>query len=85
MKVRIASPLHSYTGERDVEARGASVAELLADLESQFPGIRFRIVDELGRVRPHMKIFVNRESVRGLDTPLAPGDDVQILQALSGG
>ena len=85
MKVGIATPLLSYTGARVVEAEGRSVAELLEDLERRYPGIRFRIVDEQGRVRPHMRIFVNREAVRSLDAPLAPGDDVQILQALSGG
>jgi molybdopterin converting factor small subunit len=85
VKVRIATPLHSYTGGAEVEAEGPSVAALLDDLERRYPGIRFRIVDEQGRVRPHMRVFVNREAVRSLDTPLAPGDDVQILQALSGG
>lgn len=85
MRVRIATPLVSYTGAREVEAEGGSVAELLQDLERRYPGIRFRMVDEQNRIRPHMRIFVNREAVRGLDAPIAPGDDVQILQALSGG
>ena len=85
MKVGIPSPLRSYTKEREVEAHGATLAELLADLERRYPGIRFRMVDEHDRIRPHMRIFVNREAVRGLDAPLAPGDEVQILQALSGG
>jgi molybdopterin converting factor small subunit len=85
LKVRIATPLLSYTGTREVEAQGATVGELLDDLERRHPGLRFRMVDEQGRIRPHMRIFVNREAVRGLDAPLAAGDDVQILQALSGG
>jgi len=85
VKVRIASPLLSYTGAREVEAEGDSVEALLDDLERRYPGLRFRMVDEQNRIRPHMRIFVNREAVRGLDAPLAPDDDVQILQALSGG
>jgi molybdopterin converting factor small subunit len=85
VKVRIATPLLSYTGAPEVEAEGGSVAELLDDLERRYPGIRFRMVDEQNRIRPHMRVFVNREAVRGLDAPLSPGDDVQILQALSGG
>ena len=85
MKVRIATPLLSYTGAREVEAQGATVGELLDDLERRHPGLRFRMVDEQNRIRPHMRVFVNREAVRGLDAPLAPDDDVQILQALSGG
>jgi molybdopterin converting factor small subunit len=85
VKVRIATPLLSYTGAREVEAQGGTVGELLDDLERRHPGLRFRMVDEQNRIRPHMRVFVNREAVLGLDAPLAPDDDVQILQALSGG
>jgi molybdopterin synthase sulfur carrier subunit len=86
VKVSIPQPLLSYTGQRaDVEACGATVAELLADLDRRFPGIRFRMIDEQDGLRPHMRIFVNREQVRDLGLALQPGDEVQILQALSGG
>jgi len=86
VKVAIPSPLRSYTGQRhEVEAAGASVAELLADLERQFRGIRFRMIDEQDQLRPHMRIFVNRRETRRLATPLASGDEVHIFQALSGG
>jgi molybdopterin converting factor small subunit len=86
MKVTIASPLRSYTQQRkEVEADGANVGEMLADLERRYAGIRFRIVDEQGQLRKHLRIFVNRQEVRGLDAPLAASDEVHILQALSGG
>jgi len=85
VKVSIPSPLRSYTDADEVEAHGATVAELLDDLDARFPGIRFRMVDEQGALRPHLRIFVNRERVPALDQPLAPDDRVQILQALSGG
>jgi molybdopterin converting factor small subunit len=86
MRVHIPQPLLSYTGDtRQVEAEGASLAELLDDLDRQFPGLRFRIVDEQDRMRQHVKFFVNREQVGRLDTPLSPADEVHILQALSGG
>jgi sulfur-carrier protein len=86
MKVRIPTPLRSYTRRAaEVDADGASVAELLADLDRRYPGIRFRMVDEQDHVRPHMRIFVNREQVWDLATPLQADDEVQILQALSGG
>jgi len=85
VKVSIPSPLRSYTGADEVEAEGATVAELLDDLDRQYPGIRFRMIDEQGRIRLHMRIFVNRERVSGIEQALEPGDDVQILQALSGG
>lgn len=86
MKVYIPSPLRSYTAQRDeVEAAGATVAELLDDLNRQFPGIRFRMIDEQDAIRQHMRIFINGEQVSGLNVPLCASDEVQILQALSGG
>lgn len=85
MKVVIPSPLRSYTGQRQVEATGATIAELLADLDRHHPGIRFRMVDEQDQLRPHIRLFVNGELARDLAAPLAPADEVQIVQALSGG
>ena len=86
MKVIIPSPLLSYTNQsKEVEADGLTVAELLDDLNRQFPGIRFRMIDEQDSIRPHMRIFVNGEQVWELDAALNPSDEVYILQALSGG
>ena len=85
MKVRIPSPLHSYTQSTEVSATGATLAELLTDLDRQFPGLRFRVIDELDRLRPHMRIFVNGDMVRDLTTPLGPTDEIMLMQALSGG
>jgi molybdopterin converting factor small subunit len=85
VKVLIPTPLRSYTGGAEVTAEGATLAELLHDLDRRHPGIRFRIVDEQERLRRHLRVFVNREEVRDLATALAPADEVQILQALSGG
>jgi molybdopterin converting factor small subunit len=86
MKISIPQPLLSYTGQSSsVEAAGSTVAELLADLDRRHPGIRFRMVDEQDRLRPPMRIFVNREQVRSLDTPIGESDEVHIFQALSGG
>ena len=86
MKVWIAQPLRSYTQQQiSVEASGATLTELLADLDRQFPGIRFRMIDEQDRVRRHMRIFVNRVPVEDLAPALAADDEVHIFQALSGG
>jgi len=86
MRVAIPSPLRSYTRDCDqVYAAGATVGVLLANLDREFPGIRFRVVDEQDRIRVHVRIFVNRELARDLARPIAPGEDVQILCALSGG
>ena len=85
MRVLIPSPLLSYTGRREVEAHGGTLAALLADLERQFPGLRFRIVDEQGQLRPHMRAFVGQRELRELATPLPEGDTLHLIQALSGG
>lgn len=85
MKVMIPGPLLSYTNQSEVEASGATLAALLADLDRQYPGLRFRVVDEQDRVRTHMRFFVNSEQVFDLDRALHPGDAVYLVQALSGG
>jgi sulfur-carrier protein len=86
MRVAIPSVLQAYTdGVASVEAVGATVAELLDDLDHRYPGIRFRMVTEAGTLRPHVRVFVNRELERNLGRAIAPTDEVVILQALSGG
>ncbi len=85
MKVGIPSPLVSYTRQSQVEASGATLAEVLVDLDRKFPGIRFRVVDEQDALRPHMRFFVNGEQVFSLEHALSPRDEVVLVQALSGG
>lgn len=85
MNVLIPSPLVSYTKRKIVEAKGATLGAMLLDLEKQFPGIRFRMVDEQDKVRPHMRIFVNGEQEFSLKRPLTSSDEISIVQALSGG
>ena len=86
MKVLIPTPLFSYTNsERMVEARGATLAEALLDLDRQFPGIRFRIIDEQDRIRKHIRFFINSEQELSLERALNDKDEIFIVQALSGG
>ena len=86
MKVNLPTPLVEYTGgKRDVEATGDTLAALLLDLDRHYPGIRFRMIDEQGQIRAHIKFFVNAELVRTLATPIAVTDSVMIVAALSGG
>jgi sulfur-carrier protein len=85
MKVLIPSALLSYTREREVSASGVTIAAVLADLERQFPGIRFRMIDEQGGIRPHMRIFLNGQQTFDLTHTIDDRDTVQIIQALSGG
>jgi molybdopterin converting factor small subunit len=84
--VLIPSQLQSYTGGASrVQADGRTVMDLLRDLDRQFPGIRFRVVDEQDRVRQHMKIFIGPERVADLNTPMTAGCDLMLFGALSGG
>ncbi len=85
MNVRIPSPLRSYTGQRMVQADGSSLADVLADLDRRYPGIRFRMIDEQQRMRPHIRFFVNGMQWFDLNQSLRLGDEVVIVQALSGG
>ena len=86
MKVHVGSVLHEYTGGRvTLEAQGATVAAVLADLERRFPGLRFRVIDEQGHVRPHMRLFLGSEPVTDLARRVGTRDELHVLGALSGG
>ena len=85
MNVLIPTPLRSYTGQRVVEASGSTLGAVLADLDRQFPGIRFRMINEQDSMRPHVRLFVNGKQVFDLSQPLRSTDEVVIVQALSGG
>lgn len=86
MIVHVPTPLRSYTGEvSQVEATGTTVDELLRDLDRKYPGVRFRVVDEHGQLRPHIKLFLDQQVVEDLGTPLAGADVLHVIAALSGG
>ena len=85
MRVYVSSVLHAYTGGRaQVEASGATIMEALADLDRQFPGLRFRVLDEQDRLRPHMRVFVGVEQEKNLQA-LVREQELHLLHALSGG
>ena len=84
--VKIPSPLRSYTsGASSVQADGATVRDVLADLDRRFPGIRFRMIDEQDGIRRHIRLFVNCEEVKALSQPVQQGGAVHLICALSGG
>ncbi|TDM09745.1 MAG: molybdopterin synthase sulfur carrier subunit [Ideonella sp. MAG2] len=85
MPVLLPTALCTYSGSTRVQAHGASLHALFADLDARFPGLRFRVVDEQQQLRPNMRIFVNGRAVRDLACVLQEGDDVAVLLALSGG
>jgi len=93
-RVKIPSPLRSYTlGHDEVvvtlpelsPTEAPPLRAIVAALDSSFPGLRFRMVDEQGKIRPHIAVFVGPKAVRDLGTPVPPGTDVMIVAALSGG
>lgn len=86
VRIHLSSHIRSYTGGRAmVEAEGETLVEVLADLERRYPGVRFRVIDEQDRIRPHMNFFVGGVLTRDLGQAIRPGDEVHILGSLSGG
>ena len=88
VEVRIPTILRPYTGgAKVVEGSGATIQVLIADLDARYPGLQERLVDEKG-LRRFVNVYLNDEDVRflgGLDTAVADGDSVTILQAVAGG
>ena len=85
-RVIVPTQLRGYTaGKDEVRAEGATLDEVLHDLDRQFPGFRFRVIDEQNRVRRHIILFVGQERQEDLSTPVPPTTDVTIVGALSGG
>ena len=86
IRVLVPSQLHAYTGGLSrLEAPVGAISEVLDDLDRRFPGLKFRVIDEQDRVRPHMRLFVGREAARDIRRPLKDGDELMIFGALSGG
>lgn len=84
--VRVASPLRSYTGGAPtIEAHGATVAELLLDVERRHPGLRFRMIDEQERIRPHIRLYAGSREVRELSERMGSERVLHLICALSGG
>jgi len=87
--VRIPTILRSFTGgAKAVQGTGDTLADLLTDLDAQYPGIKGRLITEEGALHRFVNVYVNDEDVRfqgGLDAKLNSGDSVTILPAVAGG
>jgi sulfur-carrier protein len=83
--VRLRGPLKKLAGERaDHPIEASTVSELLRELERAHPAVSGWILDERGRIRRHINVFVNGES-GSEDTPVGPDDRIDVLPAISGG
>lgn len=87
--IRIPTPLRKYTqGNEQVSATGATIGDVLSDLENNHPGIKERLFDRKGEVRRFVNIFVDGEDIRfmqNLDTPVSESGEVSIIPAIAGG
>jgi molybdopterin converting factor small subunit len=89
IQVRVTSVLQKLTaGQKSVEATGATVAAIIDDLDGRFPGIKKQLYGPDGKLQRFVNVYLNDEDIRytgGVDTPLKPGDVLDILPALAGG
>ena len=89
VSVKIPTPLRRLTGqESTVSAEGGDVAAMIDSLEGLYPGIKARLCDDDGELRPFVNIYINGEDIRYLDgssTALSDGDEVSIVPAVAGG
>jgi len=88
VEVKVTSTLANLVGAKSVKAEGATIGEMLADLDAKHPGFRAQISGDDGQLHRFVNIYVNDEDIRylkALDTPLSEGDIVSILPALAGG
>ena len=84
--VRVSSVLVQYTkGLKKLNISGSTVREIIEKMEVDYPGIKFRFINELEKIRPHMNLFVNKNQIKSIDTSVTDSDELFITQALSGG
>ena len=88
-QVRIPTPLRKLTNNEElVEINAATIGAAIEELQSRFPGIAERLVDDKGEVRRFVNVYVNEEDIRFLknrETPLKDGDEISIIPAIAGG
>ncbi len=89
VRVRVPTPLRKFTqGSDEVDASGNTISAMFDDLEQNHPGIKERVVDESGKVRRFVNVYVNGDDIRFLknvDTTLKDGDNISIVPAIAGG
>ena len=88
-KVRIPTPLRKLTNNEEViEVTAGTVGAVIVELQSRYPGIKERLLDDTGAVRRFVNVYVNEEDIRFLknqETPVQSGDEISIIPAIAGG
>jgi len=88
-RVRVPTPLRRFTaGEGEVTADGASIRQIIEDLEKRHPGMRERLLDDKGDIRRFVNIYLNGDDIRflqALNSKVKDGDDISIVPAIAGG
>ncbi len=88
-KVRIPTPLRKLTNDAEiVEVSAGTIGDAILELQTKYPGIKERLMDDNGEVRRFVNVYVNEEDIRFLQnqkTPLKDGDEVSIIPAIAGG
>ncbi|HSU54510.1 MAG TPA: ubiquitin-like small modifier protein 1 [Candidatus Dormibacteraeota bacterium] len=88
-KVRIPTPLRKLTNDEEiVEVTANTIGDAITELQSRYPGIKERLVDDKGEVRRFVNVYVNEEDIRFLQnqqTPVKDGDEISIIPAIAGG
>lgn len=89
IKVRIPTPLHRLTNGQDVvEVEATNIISMIDALETKFPSIKNRLVDESGEIRRFLNVYIGKDDIRFLqnqNTPVVDGDEVSIIPAIAGG
>jgi molybdopterin synthase sulfur carrier subunit len=89
VKVRIPTPLRKITKDlEEVDAQGTNITEIIADLETNYPGLKERICEDDGSLRRFVNLYLNDEDIRfkeNMDTALNDGDELSIIPAIAGG
>lgn len=89
VQVRVPTILRTYTaGASEVEASGATLADVVDDLDARYPGVKARVLDDTGALRRFVNVYVGADDVRfldGLATPTPDGTKVSIIPAVAGG
>jgi molybdopterin synthase sulfur carrier subunit len=88
-KVRIPTPLRKLTNNEElVEVSATTIGEVITELQTRYPGIKDRLLDENGSIRRFVNVYVNEEDIRFLQnqqTALKDGDEISIIPAIAGG